>query len=51
MEDMANSNLHVMRFLGLSLEKDVRDFSVPSRFRTRLAAAQAWDGLSEEIIR
>ena len=24
-EDMANSNLHVMRFLGLSLEDDVRD--------------------------
>ena len=24
-EDMANSNLHVMRFLGLCLEDDVRD--------------------------
>ncbi len=27
-EDMANSNLHVMRFLGLSLEDDVPDHSV-----------------------
>ncbi len=34
-EDMANSNLHVMRFLGLSLEDDVLDHSVLSRFRTR----------------
>lgn len=44
-EDMANSNLHVMRFLGLSLEDDVPDHSVLSRFRTRLTAAGAWDGL------
>jgi len=35
-EDMANSNLHVMRFLELSLEDDVPDHSVLSRFRTRL---------------
>jgi len=27
-EDMANSNLHVIRFLGLSLEDDVPDHSV-----------------------
>lgn len=38
-EDMANSSLHVMRFWGLSLEDDVPDHSVPSRFRTRLTAA------------
>lgn len=44
-EDMANSNLHVMRFLGLYLEDDVPDHSVLSRFRTRLTAAGAWDGL------
>lgn len=44
-EDMSNSNLHVMRFLGLSLEDDVPDHSVLSRFRTRLTAAGAWDGL------
>lgn len=50
-EDMANSNLHVMRFLGLSLEDDVPDHSVLSRFRTRLTAAKAWDGLLEEINR
>ena len=48
-EDMANSNLHVMRFLGLSLEDDVPDHSVLSRFRTRLTAAAAWDGLLEQI--
>ena len=35
-EDMANSNLHVMRFLELSLEDDVPDHSVLSRFRTAL---------------
>ncbi len=46
-EDMANSNLYVMRFLGLSLEDDVPDHSVLSRFRTRLTAASAWDGLLE----
>ena len=48
-EDMANSNLHVMRFLGLSLEDDVPDHSVLSRFRTRLTAAGAWDGLLTRI--
>lgn len=50
-EDMANSNLHVMRFLGLSLEDDVPDHSVLSRFRTRLTAANTWDGLLEQINR
>lgn len=44
-EDMANSNLHVMRFLGLNLEDDVPDHSVLSRFRTRLTTAGAWDEL------
>ena len=48
-EDMANSNLHVMRFLGLSLEDDVPDHSVLSRFRTRLTAAHAWDGLLSRV--
>ncbi|MFO1289616.1 MAG: IS5 family transposase [Nitrosomonas sp.] len=48
-EDMANSNLHVMRFLGLSLEDDVPDHSVLSRFRTRLTVAQAWDRLLTQI--
>jgi IS5 family transposase len=48
-EDMANSNLHVMRFLGLSLEDDVPDHSVLSRFRTRLTAAGAWDGLLMQV--
>ncbi len=48
-EDMANSNLHVMRFLGLSLEDDVPDHSVLSRFRTRLTAADAWDELLVQV--
>ena len=48
-EDMANSNLHVMRFLGLFLEDDVSDHSVLSRFRTRLTTAQAWDDLPEQV--
>jgi len=48
-EDMANSNLHVMRFLGLSLEDDVPDHSVLSRFRTRLTAAHAWDKLLARV--
>ena len=46
---MANSNLHAMRFLGLSLEDAVPDHSVLSRFRTRLTAAGAWDGLLAQI--
>ena len=50
-EDMANANLHVMRFLGLDLEDGVPDHSVLSRFRTHLTAAQAWDGLLEQINR
>ncbi len=48
-EDMANANLYVMRFLGLSLEDDVPDHSVLSRFRTRLTATQAWDDLLAQI--
>jgi len=50
-EDIANANLHVMRFLGLALEDDVPDHSVLSRFRTRLTKADAWDGLLAEINR
>ncbi len=36
---------------GLSLEDDVPDHSVLSRFRTRLTAADAWDGLLDEVNR
>lgn len=50
-EDMANVNLHVLCFLGLSLEDDVPDHSVLSRFRTKLTHAQAWDALLLEINR
>ena len=48
-EDIANSNLQVMRFLGLSLEDDVPDHSVLSGFRTRLTAANAWNGLLVQV--
>lgn len=48
-EDMANANLYVMRFLNLSLEDEVPDHSVLSRFRTRLTAAKAWDSLLDQI--
>ena len=48
-EDMANSNLHVMRFLGLSLEDDMPDHSVLSHFRTRLTATDAWDELLVQV--
>ncbi len=48
-EDRANASLYVMRFLNLSLEDEVPDHSVLSRFRTRLAAATAWDGLLEQV--
>lgn len=44
-EDMANSNLHVMRFLDSYLEDDVPDHSVLSCFKTRLTAEGVWDGL------
>lgn len=50
-EEIVDSNLHVMRFLGLSLEDDVPDHSVLSRFRTRLTVAAAWDGLLAQINR
>ncbi|UJP02085.1 MAG: transposase [Nitrosomonas sp.] len=48
-EDIVNSNLHVMRFLGLSLEDAVPDHSLLSRFRTWLTATGAWDGLLARI--
>ena len=50
-EDMANVNLHVLCFLGLSLEDDVPDHSELSRFRTKLTKEQAWDALLSEINR
>lgn len=48
---MANVNLHVLCFLGLSLENDVPDHSVLSLFRTKLTKVQAWDDLLAEINR
>ena len=48
-EDMANANLHVMRFLKLSLEENVPDHSVLSRFRSKLSHSKAWDTLLQSV--
>ncbi|MGR8930906.1 MAG: transposase [Gammaproteobacteria bacterium] len=40
-EDIANADLHEMRFLGLALEDDVPDHSVLSHFRSRLTQTGA----------
>ena len=40
-EEMANANLHVMKFSGLDMEDEVPDHSVLSRFRTCLTTAKA----------
>ena len=42
-EEMANENLSVMKFLGLRLEDTVPDHSCLSRFRSQLAAKDAFD--------
>lgn len=48
-EDMANENLSVMRFLSVQLEDNVPDHSVLSRFRSALAKAGAYDDLLHQI--
>jgi transposase, IS5 family len=48
-EDMANENLSVMRFLGLQLEDMVPDHSVLSRFRSSLAKSGAFDVLLNSV--
>ena len=48
-EDMANANPHVMRFLGIRLEDHVPDHSVLSCFRTALTHAKAWDALFNSV--
>jgi transposase, IS5 family len=48
-EDMANANLHVMRFLKLTLEDSVPDHSVLSRFRSKLSRVNAWDALLQSV--
>jgi IS5 family transposase len=50
-EDIANSNLYVMRFLGLQLEDNVPDHSVLSKFRTALTKARVWDSVLNEVNR
>ncbi len=48
-EEAANENLSVMRFLGLQLEDSVPDHSVLSRFRSRLSDSGALDALLDHI--
>jgi IS5 family transposase len=48
-EEKANADLYVMKFLGLSLEDNVPDHSTLSRFRTHMTALNAWDTLLNDI--
>ncbi|SNZ01219.1 IS5 family transposase [Flagellimonas pacifica] len=48
-EEMANENLSVMRFLGLSLEDAVPDHSTLSRFRSDLVAKKAYDRILKKV--
>lgn len=48
-EEMANENLSVMRFLGLSLEDDVPDHSTLSRFRKELTEKRAYDRILRKV--
>lgn len=48
-EEMANENLSVMRFLGLSLEDDVPDHSTLSRFRSELTSKKAYDRILRKV--
>ena len=48
-EEMANENLSVMRFLNLRLEDMVPDHSVLSRFRSQLIEKEAFDSIMNLI--
>ena len=48
-EEAANENLSVMRFLGLNLEDPVPDHSVLSRFRSHLTQKEAFEKLLNKI--
>ena len=49
LEEMANENLSVMRFIGLRLEDQVPDHSVLSRFRTQLVEKNGFDAIFQLI--
>ena len=48
-EERVNDSLSFMKFVGLSLEDDVPDNSVLSRFRTELTKQDAYEGLLQSI--
>jgi len=48
-EEKANDSLSFMQFLGLTLEDDVPDHSVLSRFRTTLTLKKDYDKLMDSI--
>ena len=48
-EEVANENLSVMRFLGLNPEDPVPDHSVLSRFRSHLTQKEAFEKLLNKI--
>jgi len=48
-DDMTNSNLHVMRFLGWCLEDNVSDHLVLSRSRTCFTTVDVWDSWNRSI--
>jgi transposase, IS5 family len=48
-EERVNDSLSFMQFLGLTLEDDVPDHSVISRFRTELTKKKAYDKLMNSI--
>ena len=50
-EEIVNDSLSASRFCGLSLEADVPDHSVLSRFRSRLTEQGTFDRLLEEVNR
>jgi IS5 family transposase len=50
-EDMVNDSLSAMRFCNLSVEDDVPDHSVLSRFRTELTQKKSFDRLLKKVNR
>ena len=49
MEEAADENLSVMRFLGLNLEDPIPDLSVLSRFRSHLTQKEVFEKLLNKI--
>lgn len=49
LEDRVKDSISFSRFCGLSLEDNVPDHSIVSRFRTMLTQSGGWDVLLEEV--